>query len=271
MKNRECDIIKDLLPSYVDNICSEASNEWIEEHLAGCEDCRASAELMKNTEISAKRLEQELLDAVKKIAMQNLRRSVFGLGLCFFMLVMVVCILAYDRYYGQMPLMVSYMAVPVCMAMSWLVGRNQSKLRKWDKWDTVSLAAVAVSACYGVGLMFFGLPHIQTERSLFGVPWTEVGPFIDGQLIWCLGICLILYLVQMGRMIKQGRAGSVVMNLCLVTVLLMLNYHLHLGTIDSFDALMRSLVSSTVAILVIGGGITVLFAVQDRPKKEKGL
>ena len=40
MSKRECDIIKDLLPSYVDEICSEASKEWIEEHLKECAQCR---------------------------------------------------------------------------------------------------------------------------------------------------------------------------------------------------------------------------------------
>ena len=63
MKNKECDIIKDLLPSYVDNICSEASKEWIEEHIAECGDCRGVAEVMKHIEISAARLEQEQLEA----------------------------------------------------------------------------------------------------------------------------------------------------------------------------------------------------------------
>lgn len=35
-----CDMIKDLLPLYEDDICSERSKSEIEEHLIGCEDCR---------------------------------------------------------------------------------------------------------------------------------------------------------------------------------------------------------------------------------------
>ena len=67
MKNKECDIIKDLLPSYVDNICSEASKEWVEAHLAECEECRATAQNFKSTEISAKQLDFAQLDATKKV------------------------------------------------------------------------------------------------------------------------------------------------------------------------------------------------------------
>ena len=40
MSKTDCDIIKDLLPLYEDNICSEKSKDLIEEHLIECEDCR---------------------------------------------------------------------------------------------------------------------------------------------------------------------------------------------------------------------------------------
>lgn len=36
----KCDIIVDLLPSYVDGLTSESSNELINEHLSICESCR---------------------------------------------------------------------------------------------------------------------------------------------------------------------------------------------------------------------------------------
>lgn len=35
-----CEIIKDLLPLYHDNVCSEDSRKLIEEHLSTCERCR---------------------------------------------------------------------------------------------------------------------------------------------------------------------------------------------------------------------------------------
>lgn len=38
-----CDIIKDLLPSYTDNICSEASRKVVEEHFKECASCRKLA------------------------------------------------------------------------------------------------------------------------------------------------------------------------------------------------------------------------------------
>lgn len=43
-----CDIIRDLLPSYIDGLTSEASTKLVEEHLAQCPQCRSCYEAMKN-------------------------------------------------------------------------------------------------------------------------------------------------------------------------------------------------------------------------------
>ena len=38
MKN-ECDIVKDLLPNYIENQISETSKNFVEEHIKTCKDC----------------------------------------------------------------------------------------------------------------------------------------------------------------------------------------------------------------------------------------
>ncbi len=49
MKN-ECNIIRDLLPLYAEDMVSEDSKEFVEEHLAKCESCKKELEEIKNTE-----------------------------------------------------------------------------------------------------------------------------------------------------------------------------------------------------------------------------
>ena len=44
----ECDIIKDLIPLYIDGCCSEKSASAVEEHLSKCEECRHIYENMKD-------------------------------------------------------------------------------------------------------------------------------------------------------------------------------------------------------------------------------
>ena len=44
-----CDIIKDLIPLYIDGCCSDKSNQAVEEHMRECDDCRKLWEDMKST------------------------------------------------------------------------------------------------------------------------------------------------------------------------------------------------------------------------------
>ena len=47
MKNKSCDVIFDLLPLYVDGICSKESRNLVEEHIGECESCKNLLENMK--------------------------------------------------------------------------------------------------------------------------------------------------------------------------------------------------------------------------------
>jgi predicted anti-sigma-YlaC factor YlaD len=64
-----CEIIKDLLPLYLDGVCSDDSKALIEEHLVECDNCKAELQAMKG-ELFANRKEQNLkeAEAVKKLS-----------------------------------------------------------------------------------------------------------------------------------------------------------------------------------------------------------
>ena len=47
MMNKECDIIQDLLPLYIDGACSASSTQMIEAHLPGCDECTRIYQSMK--------------------------------------------------------------------------------------------------------------------------------------------------------------------------------------------------------------------------------
>ena len=45
---KECKIVQDLLPSYVDKLTNEETNQYIEEHLKECKECQKVLENMKS-------------------------------------------------------------------------------------------------------------------------------------------------------------------------------------------------------------------------------
>jgi len=48
--NYPCEIIRDLLPLYIDNICNEKSRQAIDQHLVDCEACQNYCNAMKSSE-----------------------------------------------------------------------------------------------------------------------------------------------------------------------------------------------------------------------------
>lgn len=74
----KCEIIKDLLPLYHDDVVSNESRELIDEHLKTCEDCRKYLDGI-STELTTKKqvkTAQPLADSLRKIKQKLWRKNV---------------------------------------------------------------------------------------------------------------------------------------------------------------------------------------------------
>ncbi|MGN1377163.1 MAG: DUF4825 domain-containing protein [Dorea sp.] len=82
MKNRlPCELIRDLLPSYVEKLTSDVTNHLIEEHLTECEECRSVLKSMKEpVEEPIDTEESQELDFLKKTRKKT-RRVILGISM----------------------------------------------------------------------------------------------------------------------------------------------------------------------------------------------
>lgn len=81
MDKLPCEVVRDLLPSYVDGLTSETTNKLVGEHIESCEPCRAALEAMRAPEEAPKEGETREIDYLKKSRRHNravLLRIVFG-------------------------------------------------------------------------------------------------------------------------------------------------------------------------------------------------
>lgn len=85
MKN-ECDIVKDLLFSYNDNILSNTSKEFVENHLKGCDECKKTLEQIQ--EDSDEKNPKKELDFLRKIRHKICRKNTI-------IAVVSVCLIAF--------------------------------------------------------------------------------------------------------------------------------------------------------------------------------
>ncbi len=91
----KCDIIRDLLPSYIEGLTSKSSNEEINKHLESCKECETFYKEM-NGEI-----EEELpvadvqeLDYLKKVRRENIREVLIGVGIVIAVFLALISIFA---------------------------------------------------------------------------------------------------------------------------------------------------------------------------------
>ena len=91
----KCDIIKDLLPSYIEGLTSKTSNEEIEKHLDICEGCRTFyQEMTGEIEEKLPTTEVKELDYLKKIRKKNIRMVAIVAGSVAVVLLILVRLFA---------------------------------------------------------------------------------------------------------------------------------------------------------------------------------
>lgn len=79
-----CELIRDLFPSYIDELTSEVTNEWIEEHVTECGDCREVLDAMREPgEQPLAEEDMKEIDFLKKTRKRNLKIAVGSILFAF--------------------------------------------------------------------------------------------------------------------------------------------------------------------------------------------
>ena len=92
--DKQCEVIRDLLPLYADDVCSDTSRQLIEEHLAECPECSAELKKLRTSEIEdGLRMEKD--QVIEHQARQFRRRSatIGSTVSAVFMVPIVICLI----------------------------------------------------------------------------------------------------------------------------------------------------------------------------------
>ena len=91
--SEQCEVIRDLLPLYADDVCSPTSRTLVEEHIAGCPECRSLMARLLDS-----RIEEKLKDEKKDVIAygeKRLRRRSAAVGSVIsavFLIPLLVCL-----------------------------------------------------------------------------------------------------------------------------------------------------------------------------------
>lgn len=94
IRNRKCQIVEDLLPSYIEGLTGEESNNLVEEHFRTCDICKKRMEKMSD-ELTIEEINKKELDYLKKYNKKRKRAILLGIiiGIGIVLIYFFICIL----------------------------------------------------------------------------------------------------------------------------------------------------------------------------------
>lgn len=112
MNKVTCEVIRDLLPLYVDQMLSEDSCALIEDHLENCEACRMYLEELKKESNSLECIKnRKNLDTESKAALKGIRRSILKkriMAVCVTIMGMLLVVRVGYYFYAEKQSYISY-------------------------------------------------------------------------------------------------------------------------------------------------------------------
>ena len=157
--NKNCEVIRDLLPLYADDVCSGRSRELIEEPLQECPDCSAMLEKLRTHEIETD-LQEEKEQVIEYQAKRFRRRSatVGSVVSGLFMIPVVVCLivnLASGSPLGWFFIVLAGLAVAASLVIVPLMMPENKLFWTFCAFTMSLLLLLAVTCFYSHGNWFF--------------------------------------------------------------------------------------------------------------------
>lgn len=93
---KECEIIRDILPNYIDKTTSNASNKLVEEHIKECKECNNYYLNLKSININMDNKEKRKINGFK---IYNRKMKILKMCIVFFIIVILIISLNYVKIY----------------------------------------------------------------------------------------------------------------------------------------------------------------------------
>ena len=213
MKQMDCDIIRDLLPLYADDACSEKSRALVNGHLLDCAECRAVLQRIKETEIE-NHLKNEK-ESVIQYGLTKFRKRTAAVGSAVSGAVLIpilICLYLFGSPLGWIDIVLASFCVAASVSVVPIMVREDKYFWTLCAFTGSLMLLLAVVCIHSHGHWFW----IAASASLFGLaavglPFAvKAGPMkklTGDREAWVIlaGIDLALFMTMMSMISAHGR------------------------------------------------------------------
>ncbi|MBO5335626.1 MAG: zf-HC2 domain-containing protein [Lachnospiraceae bacterium] len=247
---KNCNITKDLLPLYIEELCSRDSCQYVEEHLAECEECKKTYEYLKYTDLCITATEKKEINALKKLEKYIKNHFLFLVAMITYILILMFTTLyVYPPYY--------YLLMPPTMLAIGFTFRHNI-LRPMPKSFDIQLVIQGILLIYTIVLMFYTMCNINPDGYTLGIPTYKLGPLLDAQFKVTIGISLFFLISHLYQVGSQKKQYDIRWNLAILCIFINLAYDSTLYGMDSLDTLLRALISCTIILILLAVVTSIL-------------
>lgn len=250
-----CNIIRDLIPSYVDEICSEESRNLVDEHIKNCMDCHTHLELLQNTMFTDEKGEKEKVSYLKKIKKFYAKWQIISLA--FLMMTVIGSFKIILDNYGSGGEALLYTIFPILIIAACCLAQDSGQMAKHSKLSLILIFASIVLTLYCLGLIFAGVSMILNAFNQdfilpFGLSPDKVGPFFSSQLYAIIVMQFGIFVLSNVLGLKGIRVNKYIYGFTLTCAYLAVGYICIQQNLSTPETYLISLSKMTICILIEG-------------------
>lgn len=162
----DCEVIRDLLPLYADQACSEQSRALVNEHLLDCADCRDMLQKLKENEIE-NGLKQEK-DSVLQYGIRQFKKRTAAVGSAVsgaFLIPILICLYLFGSPMGWIDIVLASLCVAASVSVVPIVVHEDKFFWTFCAFTASLMLLLGVVCLHGRGTWFW----IASSASLFGL------------------------------------------------------------------------------------------------------
>lgn len=269
MNKQNCNIIRDLLPSYLDHICTPDTKKAVDEHLSACSSCRDLAALMRETAFTSERIEAAEIDYMKKTKRHFIKKGSFGsiLPAVFVLLGLFTSIRNHNS--SAKAIHIYYLLLPCLLAATKALCPFEASQRHQLKnsWKLLTCLGILLT-CWCIFIISFSYSRSDTwlrqGYCLFHLKPEQLGLFLHWQLLAILFYLTILYLAGIYHSLCGKPFSYLSMSICLTGGFIILGEDLSLKCLSDASSGLRFLTEMVMVFLLEGAAVTILAAILEK-------
>lgn len=271
-----CNIIKDLLPSYMEGICSQDTRNIVEEHLSECADCRRLRQMLCETELVSEQTSSLEINYIKKLKRHFMKQGFFS-SLILAALILTGLFTVFvknssftaNTYFVSLPvlLLVTRAVIPIPVV--------REKPEKKQKLMAVISAALTAYACLLTAILLYHVLHVSEQGSFASFSFgpfhfmpEQAGPFFDSQLMLTAFLQAVMYLTGLYRTLHGKAASFPCMGIYLTGGLISLSLDRFLKSLTDISVAFQSAMKPVLILFLEGTCIILLLTAAEKIRQK---